>query len=107
MVYSWLCLPLLVCLVLPSPLIQAKNTKLQEVFHWKIVDFDFPDDASRSKSINSKEFIPENNLPLGLDVWNDKLFITVPRWKTGVVSTLNYVSLNGELPSQFKEGSRR
>jgi len=92
---------------LPSALIQAKNTKLQEVFHWRVVDFDFPDDASRSKSINSKEFIPENNLPLGLDVWNDKLFITVPRWKSGVFSTLNYVSLNGELPSQFKEGSRR
>lgn len=60
------------------------------------MDFDFPDYASRRKSINSKEFIPENNLPLGLDVWNDKLFITVPRWKSGVVSTLNYVSLNGD-----------
>lgn len=96
MAYLWLCLPLLVCLVLPSALIQAKNTKLQEAFHWRIVDFDFPDDASRSKSINSKEFIPENNLPLGLDVWKDKLFITVPRWKSGVPSSLNYVSLNGE-----------
>lgn len=62
------------------------------------MDFDFPDDTSRNKSIESKEFIPENNLPLGLDVWNDKLFVTVPRWKAGVTSTLNYISLNGERP---------
>jgi hypothetical protein len=85
-----------VYLVLLSSLIEAKNTKLEEVFHWNLVDFDYPDDTSRSKSIKSKQFIPENNLPLGLDVWKDKLFVTVPRWKPGVPSTLNYVSLRGE-----------
>jgi hypothetical protein len=83
-------------LVLSSSFIEAKNTKLEEVFHWNLVDFDYPDDTSRNKAIESKQFIPENNLPLGLDVWRDKLFVTVPRWKSGVPSTLNYVSLSGE-----------
>ncbi|KZC03773.1 Protein yellow [Dufourea novaeangliae] len=31
-------------------------------------------------------------MPLGLEVWDDKIFITVPRWKNGVVSNLNYFS---------------
>ncbi|XP_023719985.1 protein yellow isoform X2 [Cryptotermes secundus] len=89
-------LPFVVYLVFPSLLIEAKNTKLEEVFHWNLLDFDYPDDTSRSNSIESKQFIPENNLPLGLEVWNDKLFVTVPRWKSGVPSTLNYVSLSGD-----------
>jgi hypothetical protein len=96
MICLWLFLPLVVQLILPSSFIEAKNTKLEEVFHWNLVDFNYPDDVSRSKSIESKQFIPENNLPLGLEVWKDKLFVTVPRWKAGVPSTLNYVSLTGE-----------
>jgi len=96
MVHLWLCLPLLAYVILPSSFTEAKNTKLEEVFHWKLVDFDYPDDISRSKSIESKKFIPENNLPLGLDVWKDKLFVTVPRWKSGIPSTLNYVPLKCE-----------
>jgi hypothetical protein len=95
MVCLWLFLPLL-HLILSSSFIEAKNTKLEEVFHWNLVDFDYPDDISRNESIESKQFIPENNLPLGLEVWKDKLFVTVPRWKSGVPSTLNYVSLTGE-----------
>jgi hypothetical protein len=97
MVRLWPCLLLLVCVVLPSLFTEARNTKLKEVFHWKLVDFDYADDTSRSNAIESKTFIPENNLPLGLDVWEDKLFVTVPRWKSGVPSTLNYISLKGEL----------
>lgn len=25
------------------------------------------------------QFVPKNNLPLGLDVWRNKMFITIPR----------------------------
>lgn len=31
---------------------------------------------------------------MGANVWKDKLFITIPRRRLGVPSTLNYVSLN-------------
>ncbi|XP_025421542.1 L-dopachrome tautomerase yellow-f2-like, partial [Sipha flava] len=47
----------------------------------------------QTPAIESGAYVQANNMPVGLDVWNDKLFITVPRWKTGVWSTLNYVSL--------------
>ena len=93
MVQIWHCAPLL---LLAACLGQTKNTNLQEVFHWKQVDFQYPDEATRSKAIESKAFIQANNLPLGLEVWKHKLFVTVPRWKAGVPSTLNYVSLKGK-----------
>lgn len=97
MVHLSPCWPFLVYVVLPTLFIEARNTKLEEVYHWNLVDYDYPDDTSRNNAIESKNFIPENNVPLGLDVWKDKLFVTVPRWKAGVSSTLNYISLKGEL----------
>lgn len=39
-------------------------------------------------------FFLENNIPMGANIWKDKLFIAVPRRKNGIPSTLNYISLN-------------
>ncbi|XP_026320861.1 L-dopachrome tautomerase yellow-f2-like [Hyposmocoma kahamanoa] len=33
-------------------------------------------------------------MPTGIARWKSKLFITIPRWKKGVPSTLNYIPLN-------------
>jgi len=73
----------------------AGENKMKEVFSWKNVDFDFPSAEVRQEAIGRKEFIQENNLPLGIEVWGDKVFVTVPRWKNGVPSTLNYVRRDG------------
>lgn len=55
------------------------SAKLQEKFHWKEVSYEWPSKAAMEEAIKSGRYQPENNLPLGLDVWKDKLFITVPR----------------------------
>lgn len=67
--------------------------KLQEVFAWNILDYHFPDEHTRMREIRTKRFIPENNLPVGIEIWQDKLFVSVPRWSAGVPATLNYVPL--------------
>lgn len=72
------------------------NPALKEVFHWKQVDYQFPDEATKKAAIASNEFVVENNLPLGVEVWKDKLFVTTPRWKSGIPSSLNYISIAGE-----------
>lgn len=69
------------------------NDRLREVFSWRQVDFVFPDQRARQAAIASGEYVQANNMPLGLEVWRDRLFITVPRWKAGVASTLNYVPI--------------
>lgn len=53
--------------------------KLQEKFRWKEVAYAWPSESVKEDAIKSGRYQPENNLPLGLDVWKDKLFITVPR----------------------------
>lgn len=52
---------------------------LTEKFAWKHIEYIWPDDATKEDAIINGHYKPDNNLPLGLDVWGDKLFITVPR----------------------------
>ncbi|XP_033301482.1 protein yellow-like isoform X2 [Bombus bifarius] len=64
------------------------------IYSWSNVEYNFPNDAIRDSLIYSGGYIPENNMPLGLENWKDKIFVTVPRWKNGVASNLNYISKN-------------
>ena len=75
----------------------AANNVWKEEFSWKIIDFDYPDQRTREEALNSGKFIPKNNLPLGLERWKNKLFVTLPRWKEGTAATLTYIDLNSKL----------
>ncbi|XP_011300266.1 protein yellow [Fopius arisanus] len=66
----------------------------ETIASWKKVAYNFPNDSLRESYTASNNYVQENIVPLGLNVWGDKLFITVPRWKKGVPATLNYVSLS-------------
>lgn len=61
----------------------SAHRKLQEYYHWTALDYAFPSLEQRINSLLTKRFIPENNLPVGIEVWRNKLFITVPRWREG------------------------
>ncbi|XP_044742296.1 protein yellow-like [Chrysoperla carnea] len=67
--------------------------KFNEILSSKMVEFQWPDMETRARAEMNGLYIPGHNVPLGLDRWNDKLFITVPRWKNGGASSLNYVDL--------------
>uniref|UniRef100_A0A8D9A1Q5 Protein yellow n=2 Tax=Cacopsylla melanoneura TaxID=428564 RepID=A0A8D9A1Q5_9HEMI len=74
--------------------------RLKEFFTWKTLDFDFPDEATRTSAIQSGAHVKGNSLILGVEKWKDKLFVTTPRsWKSGVPSTLNYVNLKNSKPN--------
>ncbi|XP_043250905.1 protein yellow isoform X1 [Colletes gigas] len=64
---------------------------LRVVYQWKQLDYEWP-------SNDTKEHFPwykqEDNLPLGLEVTDDRVFITVPRWRRGVAASLNYFYVN-------------
>ncbi|CAK1578546.1 unnamed protein product [Parnassius mnemosyne] len=68
--------------------------KLQEVFSWNVLDWNYPDEYLKQESILTGAFIPENALPVGIERWKNKLFVTVPRWRPGIPATLNYIPLD-------------
>lgn len=55
------------------------DAKLDETFKWREVPYAWPSEKAKLDAINSGKYIERNNLMLGLDVWKDKLFVTVPR----------------------------
>ncbi|KAF2895892.1 hypothetical protein ILUMI_10288 [Ignelater luminosus] len=53
--------------------------KLDEVFRWNELQFAWPNEETRQNFLRTGDYIPANNLPLGIGRWKDKLFVTVPR----------------------------
>lgn len=52
-------------------------------FQWKIIDFAWKNQSAKEQALESGDFVPKNNMPTGVARWKNKLFITIPRWKTG------------------------
>ena len=71
----------LVCIVLCGA-----TTKLQERYSWKQLDFVFPNEISKQQALISGSYVPTNGLPVGIERWENKLFVTVPRWRDGEFS---------------------
>lgn len=74
---------------------------LKVVYQWNEIDFNFPSEQERIDAKASGQYIPENNLPLGLEVYDNRLFITVPRWRSGVAASLTYINLSGSTQNNF------
>lgn len=55
------------------------QAELEEVYGWKQMEFAWPDEKTKQDALQSGAYIPENNLPLGIQKWKNKLFVTVPR----------------------------
>ncbi|XP_072948953.1 protein yellow [Epargyreus clarus] len=68
--------------------------QLDIVYEWNQLDFQFLTPEARQQALEAKTYIPENNIPMGLEVYEDRLFITVPRWRAGVPASLTYINLN-------------
>lgn len=69
---------------------------MEEKFTWKTVDYNWASDEARTAAIERGFYNPESVIILGIDRWRDRLFITVPRWRSGVVSALNYIPLSSK-----------
>ena len=62
-------------------------SKLQERYSWQQLDFVFPNRALRERAIASGDYIPTNGLPVGIERFQNKLFVSVPRWRNGEFQT--------------------
>ncbi|ETO31242.1 hypothetical protein RFI_05878 [Reticulomyxa filosa] len=64
------------------------------VYEFVSLNYNWPQGVTRELAIASGEFIVNNNIITGLKVYSSRVFVTVPRWKAGVPSTLNEIIPN-------------
>ncbi|XP_014224153.1 protein yellow-like [Trichogramma pretiosum] len=69
---------------------------MELAYYWKTVDYEFDNDEDRRSLLYAGTFIPENNLPLGLEISKDRIFVSLPRWKKGIPATLATISTNSD-----------
>uniref|UniRef100_A0A182MZX5 Protein yellow n=1 Tax=Anopheles dirus TaxID=7168 RepID=A0A182MZX5_9DIPT len=72
----------------------SATQKLQERYSWQQLDFVFPNQRLKQQALARGDYVPTNGLPVGIERWENKLFVSVPRWKDGIPSTLNYIDMN-------------
>ncbi|XP_067671579.1 protein yellow-like [Haliotis asinina] len=61
------------------------------VYKWRALDFDWPNISVKQEFIKNGSFIIQNNIISGIKIYNDSVYVTVPRWRKGVPSTLNVI----------------
>lgn len=72
--------------------VMAQTFTTQTIAQWEVGGIDYMWDAEHTKAsyIKDGQFILNNNYVAGVKVYGDQVFVTVPRWFSGVPSTLNY-----------------
>ncbi|XP_016982272.1 protein yellow [Drosophila rhopaloa] len=71
--------------------------KLQERYSWNQLDFAFPNARLKEQALASGDYIPQNGLPVGVEHFGNRLFVTVPRWRDGIPATLTYINMDRSL----------
>ncbi|CAH0719375.1 unnamed protein product, partial [Brenthis ino] len=69
------------------------------LYKWKQVDFEFPSESHRKYAIANGDYVPANVLPLGLEIWGSRVWVTIPSWRRGVPATLATVPRYGGVTS--------
>lgn len=80
----------------------GQSKKLTTIFEWQIMDFKYPTTGQRDSSIEAGDFIPKNVIPGGIEVAENRLFVTLPRYKPGVPVSLAYINLSGKREKDIK-----
>ncbi|XP_016948849.1 protein yellow [Drosophila biarmipes] len=71
--------------------------KLQERYNWNQLDFAFPNARLKEQALASGDYVPQNGLPVGVEHFGSRLFVTVPRWRDGIPATLTYINMDRTL----------
>ena len=61
------------------------------VYEFVSVQYNWDNETHEQTALDNGDYIVENNIITGIKVYKDQVYVTVPRWRNGVPSTLNKV----------------
>nr|XP_026495869.1 protein yellow-like [Vanessa tameamea] len=87
---------LIVVLAICGTSSHVQKKSIGTLYRWKQIDFDFPTPQHRELAIQNGQFNQINVIPLGVERWKNRVFISTPRWKKGVPATLSALPVAGQ-----------
>lgn len=72
------------------------------LFSWKQLDHTFLDANMRKLYVKARNNYQENAVPYGLNILDDRLFLTVTRCSNGFPANLNYINITEAQASSQK-----
>ncbi|KAJ8665213.1 hypothetical protein QAD02_006875 [Eretmocerus hayati] len=81
-------LPWLIFVSLVIPNFAASRKPEEVIYEWKYINFTWPSSEEYQDAIANRSYIKENNAISGIKIWNESIYLTIPRWKPGVPATL-------------------
>lgn len=95
-----------ICMVGISLFATCWANNLEIKYQWKTIDFNYTSAEKRQEAIDKQTFIPNNVIPVGLEVYKDRLFLSLPRLKRGVPASLAYINMTEEAEKRRKKFHR-
>ncbi|CAH2236801.1 jg8560 [Pararge aegeria aegeria] len=74
----------------------GQQDPLGTLYRWRQIDFAFPTARHRQLFLQNGQFNQINVIPLGVERWKDRLFVSTPRWKRGVPATLSALPVSAQ-----------
>lgn len=74
--------------------VESAGTRMKEIFNWKRIEYVFENETQKQLMIENGLYTMGNSIPTSIALWNDKLFVTTPRFKLGVPASLSYINVN-------------
>lgn len=68
--------------------LSKKRNQFKVIYEWNMINFTWPSEEAYQKAVNTSQYIPKNVLISGIKIFNDKMYLTVPRIKDGVPATM-------------------
>lgn len=77
-------------------IVRAQN-EFKSVSEWRALDYAFPTQQQRQFALSNGQYVPGNGVPIDVDVnyrtgKPSRIFVTIPRFTTGIPVTLGIVS---------------
>ncbi|XP_030766075.1 protein yellow-like [Sitophilus oryzae] len=57
-------------------------------YQWVYLNYTWPSPAHYQWAISTKTYIPQNNAPVGIKIYRNLLFVSIPRFREGIPATL-------------------
>lgn len=69
-------------------ILQLHFSHFEVVYQWTHLNYTWPSEEHYRKALETKRYIPANNAPTGIKFFEQRMFLSIPRYRPGVPATL-------------------